>query len=353
MVDNNSDEVLFDRDGVTGSITLNRPGAMNALTHDMALRIRSQLIDWSGDNAIRHLVIKAAGEKAFCAGGDVRKLYEQGMAQDKGFLAFYHDEYQLNTMIKRYGKPYIAFVDGIVMGGGVGVSFHGSHRVMTENATFAMPETGIGLFPDVGGTYFLPRCPGEIGMYLGLTGARLKAGDALYAGLATHHVPRTKLGSLLERLKNAAADDAIAEFSETLEPGNLAQIRNWIDEAFSGSSVEDIVTRLEGLDGDAGEWGRKMASLIATKSPTSLKITFRQIREGGNLSFEDCMRVEYRMANRIFRAPDFFEGTRAIIIDKDNAPKWSPGDLAGVSEELVDEFFADLGEDELELPAYG
>ena len=179
------------------------------------------------------------------------------MAQDKGFLAFYHDEYQLNTMIKRYGKPYIAFIDGIVMGGGVGVSFHGSHRILTEKATFAMPETGIGLFPDVGGTYFLPRCPGSIGMYLGLTGARLKAGDSLYAGLATHYVPRSQLEPLLVRLNEVSADDAIAEFSENLEPGNLDQIRNWIDETFCGSSVEDIVARLDGLVGEAGEWGAR------------------------------------------------------------------------------------------------
>ena len=345
-----NEDVLFEIAGAVGIITLNRPNALNALTHDMALAIRTKLAVWAEDDNVQQIVIQAAGEKAFCAGGDVRRLYEQGKSRDTGFLKFYHDEYQLNTMIKRCSKPYVAIVDGIVMGGGVGVSVHGSHRVMTEFATFAMPETGIGLFPDVGGTYFLPRCPGEIGMYLGLTGARLKVADALYAGIATHFVRREHLPRFRDMVSSDKVEDCLAEIAETPEAGQLAELRRWIDLAFNGSNVEEIVANLESLDGAAGEWGRKTAAILATKSPTSLKITFRQIREGAKLKFEDCMRVEYRMVNRIFTAPDFFEGTRAIIVDKDNTPNWHPGSLAEVNDELVDEFFANLGADELQLP---
>ncbi len=345
-----SEDVQFEVAGGAGIITLNRPKALNALTHGMALAIRAKLANWAIQEDVRQIVIRATGEKAFCAGGDVRRLYEQGRARDRGFLEFYHDEYQLNTMIKRYPKPYVAIIDGIVMGGGVGVSVHGSHRVMTEFATFAMPETGIGLFPDVGGTYFLPRCPGEIGMYLGLTGARLKVADALYAGIATHFVPRERLPDLREMLSSGNVDDALTEIAQKPGPGQMVGIRDSVDATFNGDSVEEIIQKLESLDGDAGEWGRKTTAILATKSPTSLKITFRQIRAGAKLDFEDCMRVEYRMVNRIFTAPDFFEGTRAIIVDKDNSPGWQPGSLAQVSEGLVDEFFANLGADELQLP---
>lgn len=344
-----SDDVIFEQSGHSGRITLNRPKALNALTHGMALDIGPKLEDWDANPKINHVVIGAAGDKAFCAGGDVRRLYELGTARDRRFLAFYHDEYILNTAIKRYSKPYIALIDGIVMGGGVGVSFHGSHRVMTENATFAMPETGIGLFPDVGGTYFLPRCPGEIGMYLALTGTRLKAADAHYAGLATHFVPRGDLALLQKALNERDVDDAIADFDKMPEGGKLADLQDWIDEAFSGSGVEDIIDRLRDLEGESGEWAKKTIDTIQTKSPTSLKITYRQIREGAKVDFEECMRIEYRMVNRIFSGHDFFEGTRAIIIDKDNAPDWQPKDLTSVSDELVDTYFADLGEDELEL----
>ena len=346
----NYEDVLFEVTGITGTITLNRPKALNALNHEMALAITARLADWAENDGIQQIIIQASGEKAFCAGGDVRWLYEKGKANDRDFLKFYHDEYQLNTMIKRYPKPYIALVDGIVMGGGVGVSVHGSHRFMTEFTTFAMPETGIGLFPDVGGTYFLPRCPGEIGMYLGLTGARLKAADALYAGIATHFVPRDRLADLRETLATESIDHMPADFAETPDPGQLEGLHEWIDTTFNGSSVEEIVDNLQGLDGEAGEWGRKTASILATKSPTSMKITFRQIREGAKLDFEDCMAIEYRMVNRIFTAPDFFEGTRAVIVDKDNSPSWQPTSLANVSEALVDEFFADLGNEELKLP---
>ena len=343
-------EVLFSREGHAGIITLNRPKALNALTHQMVRQIHPQLQAWETDPGVMRVIIEGTGEKAFCAGGDVRALYDLGIAQDPAFLEFYREEYRLNTYIKRYPKPYIALIDGIVMGGGVGVSVHGSHRVAGDNIMFAMPETGIGLFPDVGGTYFLPRCPGEIGMYLGLTGARLNAGDACFAGVATHYVQSTEFAELRKRLIEEDDIDAVlSEMSREPEPGKLPAAIELIDQCFSGNSLEDIITNLGALAGVDADWAEKAAATISTKSPSSLKITYRQIREGAKLSFEDCMRLEFRMVNRVFRAHDFFEGTRALIVDKDQNPHWKPAALSDVSDDLVDEYFANLGDNELNL----
>jgi len=341
-------DVLFTRDRHAGVITLNRPEALNAVTLGMVRDMHPQLDAWTHDPDVRHVVIEAAGGKAFSAGGDIRALYDWGRAGDETFLAFYREEYQLDTFIKRYPKPYIALLDGITMGGGVGVSIHGSHRVAGDGLTFAMPETGIGLFPDVGGTYFLPRCPGEIGMYLALTGARLKAADALYAGIVSHYVPSDRFGALKEAL--CAAEEvggAIEEFAIDPGPPPLLENREIIDRSFAAGTVEEILDR---LDAEGTEWAGKTAGILRTKSPTSLKITYRQIREGAKLEFEDCMRLEFRMVNRIFRADDFFEGTRAVVIDKDQSPAWKPAALADVGPDLVESYFEPLAE-ELELPA--
>jgi enoyl-CoA hydratase len=333
-------EVLFETRGRAGVITLNRPGALNALTLCMVRAMKPQLAAWADDAGVARVIVEAAGGKAFCAGGDVRALYDWGRAGDRAFLDFYAEEYRLDTAIKRYPKPYVALLDGITMGGGVGISVHGSHRIATENLTFAMPETGIGLFPDVGGTFFLPRCPGELGMYLGLTGHRLKAADALYAGIATHFVPSEKLGRLAAALETASDVDA-AVAGVAADPGRppLAGHRDAIDRHFAGDSVEAI---LASLDGAGDDWGAGTAAIIRTKSPTSLKITFRQIREGAKLDFEDCMRLEYRMVNGIFKGHDFFEGTRAVVIDKDQTPHWQPARLDAVSPAMVDTYFAPL-----------
>jgi enoyl-CoA hydratase len=343
-------EVLFEVRGRAGLITLNRPKALNALTTAMAQAMRRQLAAWADDPAVERVVIEGAGDRAFCAGGDIRALYDWGLAKDPSFLTFYREEYLLDALTKRYPKPYVAIMDGITMGGGVGVSVHGAHRVATERLTFAMPETGIGLFPDVGGTYFLPRCPGETGMYLGLTGARLKAADALYAGIADAHVGSDRLDDLRAALcSDADLDGAIARFSKDPGPAPLAEHRAEIDRCFAGDSVEAIVAALEA---DGGEWGAKTAQIIATKSPTSLRITYRQIRKGAKLEFEDCMRLEYRMVHGIFAGHDFFEGTRAVVIDKDQNPRWKPASLAEVGESDVAHYFAPLAE-ELPLPAEG
>ena len=343
-------EIIFSRQGRAGVITLNRPKALNALTHNMVRLMHPQLQEWANDENIERVIIGGTGEKAFCAGGDVRALYDLGKAQDHAFLEFYHDEYRLNTFIKRYPKPYIALIDGIVMGGGVGISVHGSHRVVGGKVMFAMPETGIGLFPDVGGTHFLPRCPGEVGMYMGLTGARLNAGDCLYSGVATHGVASTDFAELKDRLtEDKDVDFVLNDMAAEPKNGKLPDIRASIDQCFNADSIDEIISRLNSLTGEAAEWGAKTIKIIQSKSPTSLKITLRQIREGAQLDFEDCMRLEYRMVNRIFTAEDFFEGTRALIVDKDQTPHWSPSGLYDLTDALVDEYFAGLGENELDL----
>ncbi len=340
-------EVLFDRRGAVGLITLNRPKALNALTHNMCVLMLAQLKAWASDDAVKCVVVQGAGDRAFCAGGDIRVLYESGRAGTSYALEFYRDEYILDALVKNYPKPYVALIDGIDMGGGVGVSINGSHRVASERMLFAMPETGIGLFPDVGGSYFLPRCPGEIGMYLALTGARLKSADALYAGVATHFVPLATRATLLDRLvRGEDVDDVLDGPKSDAGVAALANLRGNIDTIFSAVSVEAI---LERLDRDASDWARDTAATIGTKSPTSLRIAYRQVREGAKLSFDDCMRMEFRMVHRIVAGHDFYEGVRATIIDKDGAPKWNPPTLAGVSDADVASYFAPLGEKELKL----
>jgi enoyl-CoA hydratase len=349
-------EVLFERRGAVGLITLNRPKALNALTHDMCLKMKTQLDAWKDDAAVSVVVVLGSGDRAFCAGGDIRSLYESGKTGTSYALDFYRDEYVLNATIKHYPKPYMALMHGIVMGGGVGVSVHGSYRVVDKTTTFAMPETGIGLFPDVGGSYFLPRCPDEIGMYLGLTGARLKADDLFYAGIATDvNVERSN-------------DEIVAELAEGGLPGNLmsevtgryvvqqeqegrglpplAEHRENIDRIFSARSVEEILDR---LDADESAWATATAKTVRTKSPIATKLAFRQIREGKTLDFDDCMRMEFRMVNRVVAGKDFYEGVRATIIDKDQAPKWQPARLEDVSDKDIDAYFAPLGDRELKL----
>jgi enoyl-CoA hydratase len=340
-------EVLFEKRGAVGLITLNRPKALNALTQDMAVAMKAQLDAWAGDADVKTVIIRGEGDRAFCAGGDIRALYESGQAKTPYALDFYRDEYILDAAIKHYPKPYVALIHGIDMGGGVGVSVNGSHRIAGETMVFAMPETGIGLFPDVGGSYFLPRCPGEIGMYLALTGARLKTADALHAGIATHFVPQAKWDALIERLAlGHAPDTVLSSFAEEVPSAFLPAHREAIDRIFAKESVEAI---LAALDADHTDWSRDTAKTLRIKSPTSLKVAFRQIREGKGLDFDDCMRMEYRMVHRVVAGHDFYEGVRAAIIDKDGAPKWSPDELSGVSDADVDTYFAPLGAEELKL----
>ncbi|MBM3557677.1 MAG: enoyl-CoA hydratase/isomerase family protein [Alphaproteobacteria bacterium] len=338
-----SDEILFTVENGVARVVLNRPAALNALTLDMVHALDDRLKSWEGDASVRVVTIEGAGEKAFCAGGDIRKLYDTGRAGDPYARRFFHDEYRLNRRIFRCPKPYVAYINGIVMGGGVGVSEHGSHRVAGERTTYAMPETGIGLFPDVGGGYFLPRLPGEIGMFLALTGARLKAADTVYAGLADYYIPGTDWPAVLADLSREGRDrEAVSAVLKRHHrnpgPAPLAARRDAIDRAFGKESVEAVVAALAA----EGEWGREQAAIIRTKSPTSLKVAFRQIRAGKSLDFEDVMRMEYRIATGCLRGHDFFEGVRALIVDKDNAPKWQPARIEDVDASLIDRHFATL-----------
>ncbi|MCO6389659.1 enoyl-CoA hydratase/isomerase family protein [Aliihoeflea aestuarii] len=339
-------EILFDTRGPAGFVTLNRPKALNAVTRNMVGLLHAKLIEWANDPAVERVVIRAAGEKAFSAGGDVRQLYDWGQAGDPAIRDFYREEYRLNTFIKRYKKPYIALIDGIVMGGGVGVSFHGSHRVGGSRLMFAMPETGIGLFPDVGGTYFLPRLPHRIGTWLALTGARLGQADALWCGLITEAVDSTDFEALETALvEDSEPGQALTTHAAGPDGATLPGLAETIERCFAGETVETI---LAALDADGGEWAAKQAAIIRAKSPTSLKIALRQMREGAKADFEECMKIEFRIVSRVIEGHEFFEGVRAVIIDKDNAPKWRPATLDAVSDADIDAYFARLP-DELDL----
>ena len=349
-MDSLNPDILFERCGAAGVITLNRPKALNAVTHDMVRALARQLAAWADDAAVTRVIITAAGERAFSAGGDIRALYELGRAghQDE-MLAFWRDEYPLNTMIKRYPKPYVALIDGIVMGGGVGVSVHGSHRVAGDRFSFAMPEVGIGFFPDVGATWFLPRMPGELGTWTGLTGERIKTADALAAGVATHHVRSERFPDLTDALcGDGPVDATLGAFAETPEPATVR--RAAIDRLFAGDRVEDILGRLDAETGDDGGWAAAAAAAISAKSPMSLKLALAQVRRGRHWSFEDCMRAEFRIVSRIVYGHDFYEGVRAVIVDKDNTPRWKPADLADAADADVERHFAPLDSDELVLP---
>ncbi|MBL26421.1 MAG: enoyl-CoA hydratase [Rhodospirillaceae bacterium] len=355
MPDN--DEILFDRRGGIGHVTLNRPKALNALNLAMVRAFDRQLIEWAGDDAISAVVVTGAeredGRHPFCAGGDVRSATEIAKSDDPGpAIAFFAEEYTLNRRIHTYPKPYVALLDGITMGGGFGLSVHGSHRVCSERVLFAMPETGIGLYPDVGGTYILARCPGQTGMYLALSGVHLKAADTIYAGVGTHFVSSDRFGELEAALYDADfSGDAYGQVSSiigryTTSPGDppLAAHRRIIDRCFSGDSVESIVVALEG---EGGPWAGKVAETIATKSPTSLKITFEALRRARDLEFDQAMQMEFRMTMGCLKGHDFFEGVRAVLVDKDHNPQWSPAKLEDVTDALVAAYFGPQPEGEL------
>ncbi len=352
-------EILFEQRGRLGLVTLNRPKAMNALTHGMALALETQLDAWAADVSIGVVAIRGAGDRAFAAGGDIRALYDAGrpgQGDGRRNFAFFADEYRLNTRIKRYPKPYVGVMDGVVMGGGVGVSVHGTRRVAGDRTVFAMPETGIGLFPDVGATHFLPRLPGQTGMWLGLTGARLKTADAVACGICDFHVPTPVMDELVDAL--ARFDAAGREPSEALDwileafaraPEDetvLDRHRERIDRCFGADSVEGVLAALEA---DGHEWSLTQRDAILTKSPTSTRIAFRQIRAGAGLEFENCMRLEYRLARYCMTHPDFYAGVRAVIVDKDNRPRWQPATLDEATDTYVAEAFAPLGPEELSL----
>ena len=347
-------EILFERRGAAGLITLNRPQALNAVTHDMVRALRAQLDAWADDEAITRVVITAAGERAFSAGGDIRALYDLGQAGRRAeALQFWRDEYPLNATIKNYRKPYVALIDGLVMGGGVGVSVHGSHRVAGDRFQFAMPEVGIGFFPDVGATWFLPRLPGELGTFCGLTGERFNGADGCGAGIATHRIPSARFPALLDGLTGTVPVDALlAAFAEPAGEGPILARRAALDRLFAGDSVEAILVALDreaaSSSADA-DWAGKTAATMRVKSPLSLKLALAQVRRGRAWDFETCMRAEYRIVSRVIDGSDFYEGVRAVIVDKDNRPRWRPATLAEVSADEIERHFAPLGAEELVL----
>ncbi len=337
-----TDELLFERRGRLGVITMNRPKALNALTHEMSLAIDRVLKDWAADPKVATVAIAGEGERAFCAGGDIRALHQSG---PKGQLTrdFYWNEYRMNRRIFRFPKPYVALMDGITMGGGVGVGVPARYRVVTEKTLLAMPETGIGLFPDVGASYYLSHMPGQLGIYLGLTGARVRAADILYSGLGTHFMPSAKLPDFLTALEGAAPDELLGRLAEPCpEQAPLTQHRLVIDRCFAGSTVEEI---MQALAREGGAWADQVLASLQQKSPMSLKVTLRELREASRLTFEQCMVMEYRLVQRFMADPDFFEGVRALIIDKDNKPSWHPATLAEVTPAMVDAYFEPLEHD--------
>ena len=325
---NEDDEILYQRVGRAGILTLNRPRALNALNYRMCIAIHRQLIEAAADPDVEVVIVEGAGDRAFCAGGDVVAVRAAGMVGSPEYEAFFHDEYRLNQAIAHFPKPYVALIDGITMGGGVGISIHAPYRVATERTLFAMPEAGIGFMTDVGSTHALPRLPGELGTFAGMTGARLGPGDCRFAGIATHHVPAAELPLLKERLADARLP--VAQILETFDVAvpaeSLEALREGIDYHFGHDSVEAILASLDEVDA----WAEGQAALLRTLSPTSLKLILHGLREGDGDTIEECLRREYRIACHMPNAHDFFEGVRAQLVDKDRAPRWQPATLAEV-----------------------
>ncbi|KAL3970262.1 hypothetical protein ACER0C_028059 [Sarotherodon galilaeus] len=350
-------EVLLERVGRAGVITMNRPKVLNALNLTMIRQIYPQLKRWESDNETDIVIIKGAGDKAFCAGGDIRAVTEAGKVGDSLAQDFFREEYILNNAIGSYRKPYIALIDGITMGGGVGLSVHGRFRVATEKTLFAMPETAIGLFPDVGGGYFLPRLQGKLGLFLALTGFRLKGRDVQRAGVATHFVESKKIPDLqkeLVDLKSPSAEDVSRVLDsyqsqsslDAEKPFILKKHLSDIDRLFSASSVEGIVKNLKT---NGSEFAKKQTETLSKMSPTSLKITLKQLQAGASLSLQDVLVMEYRLSQACMRGYDFYEGVRAVLVDKDQNPKWNPSTLEEVSDQMVEQCFSSLGEKDLTL----
>jgi enoyl-CoA hydratase len=326
-------EVLFEQRGHALWITLNRPAALNALNHPMAVSIHRAIIAAMGDAAVQHIVITGAGDRAFCAGGDVALLGREGRQDRALWETFFHDEYRMNQAIARCGKPWVAIIDGITMGGGVGLSIHGPFSIATERTLFAMPETGIGLIPDVGGTHALAKLPGEIGTWLALTGARLKAADLRYCGIASHYVPSAHLAILCDLLATShePLPALLASFDEDAGEAPLAVYRDAIDFHFGHDRMEDIMASLDGGD----DWAQQQAATIRRMSPISCKLSLTGLRLARGVEIEEALITEYRMVCEIRNGHDFFEGIRAQLIDKDRNPKWQPATLEAISDDDV------------------
>ena len=342
-----TDDINIHRHGAVGHLSLNRPKALHALTLDMCHAMSAALSEWAGDDAVEAVVLDHAEGRGFCAGGDINLLRNSAL-NDGGASgrAFFHDEYQLNHQMMTYDKPIVAFMDGITMGGGVGIALPARYRVATEHTRFAMPETGIGLFPDVGGGWHLSRLGGRLGQFLALTGARLDGAECLWAGIATHYLPAEKLPEAKARIIEHPGRIAgiLSELSVTPPPARIEGNADKIAKHFASDRYEDILASLEA---DDSEWAAKELATLGTKSPQTCKVALRQLAESQNLdNFADNMVMEYRIASRVLTRPDFAEGVRAVIVDKTNDPKWDPATPEGVSDELLHQIFAPLPADE-------
>jgi len=347
-------DLIIRREGAAGIIRLNRPKAINAVTFEMSLGIDEALDRFEADPAIALVLLEGAGERGLCAGGDIRGLYESSRAGGDLGKRFWRQEYIMNARIARFPKPYVAFMDGLVMGGGVGLSAHGSHRVVTEKTKLAMPEVGLGFFPDVGGTFLLSRSPGEIGTYFGLTGQTMNGPDAIYAKFADAVVPSGKLAALREALVNLRAGVSAAEVKAAIDrfatgetAGPVAAQQTRIDRWFAHDRMADVVADLKR---DDSELAQSTLKALNEKSPRGMVVALKLLRLARpSSSLEQCLVREYRAALEVFRSDDFREGVRAAVIDKDRNPRWSPPRIEDVTPEIVAPYLAEIGADELVL----
>jgi len=345
-------DLIAQREGAAGVIRLNRPKAINAVTLEMFRDIDKALDQFEADPAIVVILLEGAGERGLCAGGDIRALYESSKVRGDLGKILWREEYILNARIAKFSKPYVAFMDGIVMGGGVGLSAHSSHRVVTERTKLAMPEVGLGFFPDVGGTWLLSRSPGEIGTYFGLTGQTMNGPDAVYARFADAVVPSSKLAALREALTKFRAGATSGEVKTVIDgfatgetAGPVAAMQPRIDAWFAHGRMQDIVAALQR---DGSELAQSTLKTLNEKSPRGMVVTLKLLRLArASASLEDCLVREYRAALEVFASDDFREGVRAAVIDKDRNPRWSPSRIEDVTPEMVVPYFAEIGTDEL------
>lgn len=338
-------EVLISVENGIGRIRLNRPKAIHALTTGMCRTITDALLAWRSDDGVVAVMLDHAEGRGFCSGGDIAMIANSAKGDCSEAEAFFHTEYRMNHLLFVYEKPIAAFIDGIVMGGGVGISDPARYRVATERTTYAMPETGIGLFPDVGGGWFLPRMPGRTGAWLATTGARIKGPDCAHIGIATHYMASDRLEAVKARIiaDPDGLDEILDEMAETPPPSPWQAQRADIDRLFASNRYEDILAALEA---DGSQWAQAQLAALATKSPQTIKVALRQMVEGAAFTdFADNMRNEYRLGCHVIRRPDFIEGVRAVIFDKDNAPRWNPARPEDVTEALLDSLFAPLPPD--------
>ena len=342
-------EVLFGHRGRLGVITLNRPRAVNALTAGMVDLLLRQLTAWATDDDVAAVLVQGAGERGLCAGGDIVAIYRDMLHGGTQTADFWQTEYRVNSLIARYPKPYVALMDGLVLGGGVGISAHGNVRVVTERTRMGMPETTIGFAPDVGGTFLLSRAPGQTGTHAALTGAHLDAGDALFLGLADHYVPSHALPRLVAALEDESPEAAVARCAEQPPASALSGQRDWIDACYASDDAGEIVARLRAWTGPGWEDATEAADTIEAKSPTSVKVTLASLRRAANLTLDEALAQEYRVGIRLLAGPDFREGIRAQVVDKDRNPQWKPATLAEVLPGQVDRFFQPLDGPELDL----